>query len=176
MAWDARHDGVIRAVVLIVLGAAAIAFPLAASVTSTYVVAWLLVLAGLTHFLFAWRGEGGAAVLWRLLVGAVYMFAGFAIFWHPLWGTASLVLVLCAALIVEGTMTLLLYFLDDNHSGWMLFNGVVTLALASLVASGTLFGSLSFVGTIIGINILITGVARLATWMEGERLNRLRAS
>src|SRR5262245_29145134 len=107
------------------LGTAAIVFPAAASIAPAYAMAWLLMLGGLAHFLFAWRFERYSMVLSSQLIGLAYLFTGFAVFQHPLWGAVGLAAVLSAVLFVEGTLTLILYFFNETTSGWMLVDGMV---------------------------------------------------
>jgi uncharacterized membrane protein HdeD (DUF308 family) len=73
-------------------------------------------------------------------------------------------------------LSVLAYFMVERTSGWVLFNGVITMALAAIIASGWRSRSLWMIGALVGINLVIRGVSSLATWIEGERLSDLRAS
>jgi uncharacterized membrane protein HdeD (DUF308 family) len=152
------------------LGAAAIVFPAATSIGTAYVTAWVLMLGGLAHFLFAWRFERYSMVLSSQLIGLAYLFTGFSMLQHPLWGALGLAAVLSGVLFVEGTLTLILYFFNETTSGWMLVDGMVTLGLASIIAAGWPFSSIEALGTLVGLNLLMTGTARLGMWMEERAL------
>ena len=166
---------VVRGVALIVLGIIAIAFPVVASITTTYVVAWVLILAGCTHLLVAWRTEN-ASVLWAAFVSFIYVLAGIAILANPLWGIASIALVLGVTLMVEGVLSVFAYFTGEDESGWLLFSGCITIVLAMVILSGWMSTSLWMVGTLVGINLVMRGVFGLGAWMERERLSHPRAS
>jgi uncharacterized membrane protein HdeD (DUF308 family) len=160
---------------MIVLGLLAIAFPVAASITTTYVVAWVLIVGGLTHLLFAWRTEHMGSVLWTGFVGLVYVLVGAAILAHPLWGATSIALVLSVALMVEGLLAVIAFFTVDHTSKWVLFSGFATMVLATIVASGWVSNSLWLIGSLVGVNLLVKGASDLAAWIEGGRLSHLRA-
>lgn len=169
-----REHTLVRAVALTALGAAAIVFPAVTSIGAASVTAWVLMLGGLAHFLFAWRFERYSMVLSSQLIGLAYLFTGFSMRQHPLWGAVGLAAVLSGVLFVEGTLTLILYFFDETTSGWMLVDGMVTLGLASIIAAWP-FSSVEALGTLVGLNLLITGTARLGMWMEERTLIRRRA-
>jgi uncharacterized membrane protein HdeD (DUF308 family) len=166
----------IRGVVLIVLGIVAIAFPVAASITASYVVAWVLAVVGFTHLLFALQTDHNGSRVWTGFVGFAYVLAGGTMLANPLWGVASIAMVVGVVLMVEGVLSVLAYFMVERTSGWVLFNGVITMALAAIIASGWRSRSLWMIGALVGINLVIRGVSSLATWIEGERLSDLRAS
>jgi uncharacterized membrane protein HdeD (DUF308 family) len=158
-----------------VLGTAAIVFPATTSIGTAYVMAWVLMLGGLSHFLFAWRFERYALVLSSQLIGLAYLFTGFTMLQHPLWGAVGLAAVLSAVLFVEGTLASILYFFNETTSGWMLVDGMVTLGLASIIAAGWPVSSVEALGTLVGLNMLMTGTARLGMWMEERALIHRRA-
>ena len=165
----ARDFSVVRGVALIALGIIAIAFPVVASITTSYVVAWVLILAGCAHLLGAWRTENGS-VLWAAFVSFIYVLAGIAIFANPLWGIASIALVLGVTLMVEGVLSVFAYFTGEGESGWVLFGGCITIVLAMVILSGWMSTSLWIVGTLVGINLVTRGVFGLAAWVDRERL------
>ena len=166
---------VVRGVALIVLGIMAMAFPVVASITTTYVVAWVLILAGCTHLLVAWRTEG-SSVLWAAFISFIYVLAGIAILANPLWGIASIALMLGVTLMLEGVLSVFAYFTGEHESGLVLFSGCITIVLALVILSGWMSTSLWMLGTLVGINLVVRGVFGLAAWMERERLSHLRAS
>jgi len=71
-------------VLLIVLGVIAIAIPAVAAVAVTTLVAWLLIVGGIFHFVMAFSTRGAGAVLWEVLVALVYIFGGgYMLFYCP---------------------------------------------------------------------------------------------
>jgi len=71
-------------VFLIVAGLVAILLPPIMGLGVTLYIGWLLVLSGITHFVFAWKSHTAGAVLWEVLVGLIYLVAGGYLILHPL--------------------------------------------------------------------------------------------
>ena len=165
-----------RGVALIVLGITAIAFPVVASITATYVVGWVLIVAGFTHLFLGWGAEHDNSMIWAGFISIVYVLSGLAILANPLWGIATIALILGGTLAVQGILSVLVYFAAERTSRWVLVNGLVTVALAIVIVSGWLSSSMWMIGTLVGINLFMAGVFELAAWVERERVDRFRVS
>ena len=63
------------AVVTIVLGMIAIAFPFFASVASTLVLGWIFIFAGIAQIVYAFQSRGAGQVAWKLILGCLYLFS-----------------------------------------------------------------------------------------------------
>jgi uncharacterized membrane protein HdeD (DUF308 family) len=167
---------VVRGAALIVLGALAIAFPVVASITASLVVAWVLIVAGFTHFVFAWRAVNNWSAFGMGFVGLMYVLAGVFMLANPLWGVASIAIVLGFLLMVDGVTGVLMYFTVDDTSRWVLVSACITVVLAAIIASGWLSYSLWMIGTLAGVNLMVRGAFTLAAWIEDERVSHHRAS
>jgi uncharacterized membrane protein HdeD (DUF308 family) len=165
-----------RGVALIAIGITAIVFPVAASITTTYVIGWVLIVAGFTHLFLGWGVERDDSMLWAGFISLAYVLAGVAILANPVWGTATIALVLCLALAVEGMLSVIAYFTAEGASKWTLANGLLTVALATIIVSGWLSYSLWLIGMVVGINLVMAGVFELAASMERERTGHSRVS
>jgi uncharacterized membrane protein HdeD (DUF308 family) len=108
------------------------------------------------------------STLWTGLIGVIYLLAGAALFGNPLWGVATIAIVLGVVLLIEGVLSLTVYFTADQASRWVLFNGAVTIVLAAMMTSGWRSSSLWMIGMFAGMNLLVRGIAALAIWSEGE--------
>jgi uncharacterized membrane protein HdeD (DUF308 family) len=75
-----------------------------------------------------------------------------------------LTLVLAVILFAEGMMQILAYFSLRAlpGSGWILFDGIVTLLLGMMILFSWPSGSAWAIGTLVGINFLFSGVTRLS--------------
>ncbi len=161
-------------VLLIALGIIAIAVPLVAAVAVTTLVAWLLIFGGIFHFVMAFSTRGAGAVLWEVLVALVYIFGGGYMLFHPLLGVATLTLLLGAFFLVEGIFEVIAYFRirGVGGSGWMLFDGLVTLLLAGLIWAHWPSSSAWAIGTIVGVGLLISGFKWLMISLATRRVTR----
>jgi uncharacterized membrane protein HdeD (DUF308 family) len=165
-----------RAVALIVLGITAIVFPVVASLAATYVVGWVLIVAGFTRLFLGWREERDDSTLWAGFISLAYVLAGAAILANPLWAIATTALVLGATLAVQGILSVLVYFTADRTSRWVLVNGLVTVALAAIIVSGWLSYSVWIIWTLVGVNLFMAGVFELAASIERERAEHFLVS
>src|SRR5579862_1048423 len=80
---------IILSLLMILAGIFAIALPPAAGLAVTIVVGWLLVFSSAMHFVFAWHTRHTGAMLWEILIGAVYLLVGGYTLAHPLLGMVS---------------------------------------------------------------------------------------
>jgi len=152
--------GIAIAVLMIVLGILAIAWPYMAAIAVTRLVGWLLIFGGITHIVGAFQTRGAGAVLWEILVGLVYLVGGGYILFHPLLGVATLTLFLAAVFLAEGVFDIISFFgiRGQKGAGWMLFDGLITILLAGLIWAHWPSSSVWAIGTIVGISLLISGV------------------
>ncbi len=151
-------------VLLIVFGMLAIASPFVAAVAVSAVIAWLIVLAGVVHIVLAFHAHGAGSMIWKLLVGIAYLCFGAYLIMHPVLGVASLTLLLASLFLIEGILEVVLFFKMRplKGSSWMLLDGVITLLLGLLIYMQWPSSSLWAIGTLVGISMIISGIARVA--------------
>jgi uncharacterized membrane protein HdeD (DUF308 family) len=157
-------------VLMIVAGVLAIASPLAAGVAVNVLVAWLLVFSGCAHLVFAWYTRSTGGFLWELLLGVVYFFIGVYLLIHPLAGLASLTIALAIYLLLEATLEFVLGFTlrPLPGSGWLLFDGIITLILAVMIWRTWPSNTAWVIGTLVGISMLFSGTSRLMVSMAAR--------
>jgi uncharacterized membrane protein HdeD (DUF308 family) len=137
-------------------------------------VGWLLLFSGALHFVYAFRGGGVTAVLWELLLAAVYALVGLYILANPLLSLASLTLVIAFYLFVEAILELVASYMTrhEGGSGWLRFDGIITLLLAFMISSNWPSSELWAIGTLVGVSMLFSGVSRL---MMSSAVRRITA-
>jgi uncharacterized membrane protein HdeD (DUF308 family) len=161
-------------VLMIIAGLLAIASPLLAGVTVTRLVGWLLLFSGVLHFVYAFRGGGVTAVLWEILLAVVYALAGVYILANTAIGLVSLAFVIAFYLFAESILELAASYMTrhEKGSGWLLFDGILTLLLAIMIW-GTWPSSAAWViGTLVGVSMLFSGISRL---MMASAVRRITA-
>jgi uncharacterized membrane protein HdeD (DUF308 family) len=163
---------IVWAILLIVFGFLAIALPLASSWGVVVVVAWLIVFSSGFQFIHAFESKGIGHILWKLLVAILYLIVGFYFLLHPLLGVAAFTLALAIFFVVEGVFDLVAYFQSRQipGSGWILFDGIVTLILGLLVWRQWPTSSLWVIGTLVGISMIFTGMTRLMLSLAARRV------
>src|SRR5215472_14663296 len=118
----------ILSVLMIIAGIMAIAIPVLAGAAVTALVAWLLLMSGVLHLVFAWRGHGPAGIVWEILLGLVYGAIGVYLLTQPMSGLETLTLALAIYLLAEACVECMLWLRlrPIAGSGWLLVDGLVT--------------------------------------------------
>ncbi len=162
-------------IVFIVLGMLAIIEPVVAGLAVAILVGWLLLFGGVAHAVSAFGGGGAGRVIWQLLLAVIYVCGGMYFLTHPLLGLGTLTLFLAVILLMEAVLEIMAYFAvrTDGGSGWRLVNALVTLLLGAMIWRNWPSSSVWAIGTLIGVNLLITGFSRL---MIGGAARRLAAA
>ena len=151
------------AVMMIVLGFLAVALPLATGIGVSILIGWIVVFGGFTYAAYAFAAQGAGAFLWRMLIGIVYVVGGLYLVFHPALALTSLTLVLAAILVAEGVLQMIVFFQFRSlpGSGWVLFDGITTLLLGFFIGYPWPLSSGWALGTLVGINLLMSGFTRL---------------
>ena len=159
-------------VLMALTGLLAIASPVAAGVAVNILVAWLLVLSGCAHLAFAWFRRSAGGFLWELVLGTVYLLIGGYMLLHPAAGLASLTIALGIYLMMEAVLEFVLGFTlrPLPGSGWLLFDGIITLILAVMIWRTWPSSSEWVIGTLVGVSMLFSGVTRLALSLAAHRV------
>jgi uncharacterized membrane protein HdeD (DUF308 family) len=160
------------AVVFIFLGMLAIIEPGVAGLAVTILVGWVLILGGGAHLIAAFSGGGAGRVLWQVLIGIVYIIGGFYFLTHPLLGLGTLTLLLASIILAEGVLEIIAYFRTrgEGGAGWLLMNAVITLLLGGLIWVHWPSSSVWAIGTLVGVNLLMTGISRLMFGLAARKL------
>ena len=163
---------ILWAILLIVFGFLAIALPFATSWGVIIVVAWLIVFSGGFQFIHAFQSKGIGHILWKLLVAILYFIVGVYFLLHPVLGIAAFTFALAIFFVVEGVIDLVAYFQSRQlaGSGWILFDGIVTLILGLMVWRQWPSSSLWVIGTLVGISMIFTGMTRLMLGIAARKL------
>jgi uncharacterized membrane protein HdeD (DUF308 family) len=159
-------------ILLVVAGFASIALPFVAGITASIFFGWLILFAGVAHLVYAWFERGAGAIIWQILIGLVYIGAAVAMLLLPVTAVVALTLVLGWYIAIEGIFELILFSRLRRVPGasWLLFDGVVSLLLAGLIFLHWPSSSFWVLGTLVGISLLFSGIARLTMPMARRRI------
>lgn len=164
-ATRSRRDGwsVVPGVVLMVAGVGFLCVPVLAAVVAS---AWL----GLTLIVMGSVITLGSLLArpagwgWSLVRGLLAVLVGALLWRDPASGVVGLALALGVYLAASGAARVGLAFAWRPGVGWagMLASGILGIVLAGLVLVGWPLNSLTFVGTLLGIEACIEAIALLA--------------
>jgi uncharacterized membrane protein HdeD (DUF308 family) len=150
-------------ILMIAVGILAIVLPLAAGIGISILVSWLIFLTGRAHLVYAFEAKNTSGFFWRLLIAVFYIVGGAYLAFHPRLSLISLTLVLAVILFAEGLMQIFAYFSLRLLAGarWILMDGIVTLLLGLMIGLSWPWGSSWAIGTLVGVNFLLSGCTRL---------------
>jgi uncharacterized membrane protein HdeD (DUF308 family) len=160
-------------IVLLVLGAGAVALPVIALALAVFL-GWLLIVTGLVG-LFTTLGMRHAPGFWSSLLSvAAALGAGFLLIGWPLPVELSLSGVLVFFFAVEG-IACILFAVEHKRamSGrwvWMLACGLVDLGLGGLVLAGDAGTSGRMTGVLVGISMVFGGVSLVAMGLDARAI------
>jgi len=163
--WSLTSGGI-----LALLGILAIAAPWAASTVVVFLCGGTLIAAGvsqlaMTAATYTWRG------FWLGLVcGALSVVAGTAMVAIPVEGAHVLVTFLGIVILFESVAKFAAAFAlpGEFPRGWLFLDGVVTALLGGLLVASPRDMAGMYLGTLLGINLLSSGIAMLASglWLK----------
>ncbi len=166
------RTALIEGIVLLVLGAAAMAIPALAGLAATIWLGWVFVIGGFVGLLSTLRARQAPGFGWSLLSALLALAAGGLLLWNPLRGLVTLTYVLIAFFVVDGVATIFLAIAHRRElTGkweWLLVNGVIDLVLAAIILTG-LPGTLVWAfGLLVGVDLLFGGAALIAIALEAR--------
>jgi uncharacterized membrane protein HdeD (DUF308 family) len=152
-------------ILLLLAGFLAIMVPFFAAVAASILFGWLVLLGAVAHLTYAWYHRHTSAIVWQVLIGLVYLVAAISLLAWPVSGVFTLTLVLASYIAVEGIFELALYFRLNRIPGstWFLIDGIVSILLAGLIFAHWPSSSLWALGTLVGISLIFSGIARLTS-------------
>jgi uncharacterized membrane protein HdeD (DUF308 family) len=164
---EARKAGIwvtVWGVLLIVAGIVAIVVPAPAALAFTLLLAWLFVFAGVVEIVYAFHQRNEDGFSWKLIAGIAMLALGVVMLVNPVVSIATLALVIGGFMMAHGVTSALLAFKLKPRPGWgwVLFDGVLSIVIAILIAAGWPANSIGFVGILVGICMMSGGFGRLA--------------
>jgi uncharacterized membrane protein HdeD (DUF308 family) len=158
-------------IVLIIVGFAAIVFPLISTIAAKIMLGWLFLIGGIFMVLHAFSSQGWQGFLWSLLIGILYLVAGGYLAFFPLTGLLTLAFLLIILFAAEGIFEIIMAFRVRPHEGWgfLLLSGIAALAVAFLIALDLPSSATWALGLLVGINLLFSGWSYIFLALAGRR-------
>lgn len=156
---------------LIIAGAAAIAFPLLSTVATKIALGWIFLITGAVLVVHAFSIQGWRGFLLGLLVGALYVVAGAYLAFSLFGGVISLTILLAALFMAEGVLEVIMAVRVRPHEGWvwLLLSGLIAIAVGAMIAAQLPTSAEWAIGLLTGINLLSTGVSFVVLALAGRR-------
>ena len=146
-------------VLLILLGLAAVAFALAATVATVVVNGVVFLIAGVAEIGVGMHSQGWSRFFFWVIGGLIYLIAGLICIFNPILASLVLTLMLGAGLIAAGIVRVILGFqLPGDHPRALVFlAGAVTVLLGLIIVGHWPADSIVVLGTLLGVDLLVHG-------------------
>lgn len=127
---------------------------------------------GIAHLVYAWAERGAGSVIGQILIGLVYLVALFYLLVHPVSGILAIALIPAIYIVIEGVFELVIYSRWKRlpGAGWFLIGGIISLLLGALIFFHWPSSSVWAVGTLVGISLVVSGIARFTMPVQRRRL------
>jgi len=147
-------------VAMVVLGVVALVFPMFSTLVATLMVGWMLLFFGGITFFSSFSIHGTGPFFGALLLGVASIAAGVFLLFNPLSGAVALTLVVAIIFSLQGALEISFAFELRPVPAWksMLLSGLISVALAIVIAAGWPSISNIVLGTLFGVNFISTGV------------------
>ena len=157
---------IVEGMALVLLGLAAVAVPIFATLALELFFGSLLLLSGIVGAATTLINGRSTGFAWSLISAVVAITAGVMLLRWPLSGAMSLTMILSVFLLLKGFASIM-FSLEHRRvrsRSWqfMLASGAIDLALAVMIIMGLPGTSLWAIGLLLGINMIFGGCALLA--------------
>lgn len=156
---------IVLGVITVILGLLAIGCPLVTGIAIGILVGAFLLVGGIVQVVHVFNAHGWKDGFLYLVSGVLSAICGGIMLAHPVFGLGVLTIVLIFYFLLDGITKIIFSFKmrPAKGWGWILFSGLVTLALALLIWRQWPLSGAWAVGLLVGINLLFDGWAMILT-------------
>jgi uncharacterized membrane protein HdeD (DUF308 family) len=146
-------------ILMVILGAVAIAMPKPATLAVQLALGWILVATGIAEGIHAFMAQGWRGFLLELLSALLYLGVGILLLVNPVGGALALTIVLAVFLIVEGIFKIAMALRVRDHPrwGWLLASGLLSAILGLMIWAEWPASGLWVIGLLVGVQLLFSG-------------------
>lgn len=169
-AREATRASIAFGAILLVLGIFAIMAPLFTGITVTVLVGMLLLGTGIVEILFAFKaGSLGKGIL-IFFFGGLGILAGIVTIATPERSLAILTFILAGFFVAGGVIDIILALKNRTAEGWgwLLFSGIVSIALGGLIIGQWPISGVWAIGVYVGVRMLMHGWVMMALGRTGQ--------
>jgi len=154
---------IIEGVLFTLIGIFAIMQPMLFSLTFNYFIAWLFILSAAATGIGSMRAHELPHRNISILMAVLYFTLGVLLLIYPLSGIMTLTLLLAFYFLIDGAAKLYksTQLKPMQGLGWLITSGIISLMLGALLLGFWPTGASWMLGMLVGINLLITGLATL---------------
>ncbi len=159
-------------VISLIAGVIALGSVVMATESAVFIVGIMMLVVGVFEIFTAFGARGWGKFLLWLLLGALYVFAGFACLNNPFVAATLLTLMLGIALIVGGLVRIFLATQMKHGTpwGWVVFSGILSFLLGLMIVAHWPASSFYTLGIFLGIDLIFIGAGWLTMGLALKKL------
>ena len=146
-------------VISMIAGVIALGSVVMATESAVFIVGIMMLVVGVVEIFTAFNARGWGQFLLWLVLGALYVFAGYICLQNPFQAAALLTLMLGIALIVGGLVRIFLATQMKHGTpwGWVVFSGILSVLLGAMIVARWPASSFYTLGIFLGIDLIFIG-------------------
>jgi uncharacterized membrane protein HdeD (DUF308 family) len=138
-----------------------------ASLFSALVISWAILIVGIFQVVHAFSSTGWKGFVLDLLIGILYIVAGYLLLANPLAATIKLTLLLGIIWLVSGFFRIILAGVLWRQAGWLLLlSGIIGVLAGGIIISEWPQSGLWVLGLCLGIDLIFHGFAWISYSMS----------
>jgi uncharacterized membrane protein HdeD (DUF308 family) len=158
-------------IISMIAGVIALASVVMATASAAIIVGFMMLMAGATEIVAAFNAKDWKhRILW-LLLGALYVFAGFICLQNPFEAATLLTLMLGIALIVGGLLRIFLatQMKQGTPWVWVVASGIITFLLGLMILAKWPASGFYVLGIFLGVDLIFMGSSWLSIGLALKR-------
>jgi uncharacterized membrane protein HdeD (DUF308 family) len=146
-------------VISMIAGVIALGSVVMATESAVFIVGIMMLVVGVIEIFTAFSARGWGRFLLWLLLGVLYVFAGFICLQNPFQAAVWLTLMLGVALIAGGLVRIFLATQMKHGTpwGWVVFSGILSVLLGLMIVAKWPASSFYTLGIFLGIDLIFIG-------------------
>lgn len=146
-------------ILFVILGCIGLGMVVGLTLASMLFLGVLLIIAGCSQFIDVFKGKNWEAVAWHALIAALYILGGSVVIYDPFLASTIITAVLASVLIIIGLTRFIMALKLRGSSGWgwLLFAGIIAIALGIMILMHWPISGLWVIGLFIAIEMIVDG-------------------
>ena len=164
-----KKHSILTGILFIILGIAGMLLPVISSLTVTIFIGWFLVFGGRFFIYHLIKSPFKKWIDW--IKPLLLIISGALLIIFPFPGVAAVGLLLAFYLLMDAGTNFLFAFetYPSKGWGWVTFNGIISLILATMLFLWWPFDSYWFVGLFVGISLFVDGIVLLIAGINAHK-------
>lgn len=145
--------------VFIVAGIIVLGDVVVATIISAFFIGIVAIAAGIFEIVHAFWTKGWGGFIWQIILGILYIVAGYILVTQPVAGALALTWVIGIVLVASGVVRIFLGFTHWAAGGWLLLlSGIFGIIAGLIILSGWPVTGLWIIGLLLGFDLIFHGV------------------